>query len=511
MKRIAYKWQVIIIVVFGGWMINLDTTVVNVAFPTLRREFAAGIDETQWVISVYVLALGIATPLAGFLSDRFTIKRVYIAGLSVFLIGSLLSGLAPGLTPLIAARALQGFGGGIAQPLGIAMLFMSFPPKEQGRAFGVFGLMMIVAPALGPILGGLLADRDLWRWIFFINIPVGIVGIFFAAKLLRFEEEKKAKPFSFLSIITAVIGVASVLYATSVVNRYGWRSNLVIGFLVLGAVALCAFAIIDLRFAKAPLLDLRLFRKRTFLLASLIGYVAVLALFGAEFLLPVYLQALRGFTALHSGVILLPLAIAAGLMNPIAGRLYDKIGPRPLVIAGSSLLLVNTWNFAHLGVDTPISWILVLLGLRGLAVSLIMQATFTSALGKVTKRACPRGSSLVNSTRFVVQALGVAFLATVLSSALSPDVMAFQQTEQNSRTGNHQHGGLCQNNDIDDSQITTPEQEVMHRGCTENLRGLSGAYKVTFYASLAALLMGSLLPGWPGRWRGRDTNTAYRR
>lgn len=455
MAKIAYKWRVMITVVVGGWMINLDTTVINVAFPTLRREFAAGIDEAQWVISVYVLALGIATPLAGFLADRFSIKRTYIAGLSVFVIGSLLCGLAPGLTSLIVARALQGVGGGIAQPLGVAMLFMSFQTEEQGRAFGIFGLVMVVAPALGPLLGGILADRELWRWIFFVNIPVGIVGVFCASRLLRDKEAKQAKPFNPLSIIALALGVASILYATSVVNHYGWASKLVIGCLVLGVAALIAFAIVDLRFTEAPLLDLRLFRKRTFLMASLIGYVAVIALFGAEFLLPVYLQGLRGLTALQSGVILLPLAITAGLMNPIAGGLYDKFGPRPLVITGSILLLINTWQFAHLGTHTPISQIVVLLALRGLAIGLIMQATLTSALGKVTKPALPLGSSLVNSTRFVVQALGIALLATVLSSA-------------------HSNG--------------------------EDLRGFEQAYKITFYAALAALLMGLRLPGWPGNW-----------
>lgn len=444
-----------ITVVFGGWMISLDTTVINVAFPTLRREFGVGIDEAQWVMSVYVLALGIATPLAGFLSDRFSLKRTYIAGLSVFVIGSLLCGLAPGLTPLIAARALQGLGGGIAQPLGVAMIFMAFPPEEQGRAFGIWGLVMIVAPTLGPILGGLLADRDLWRWIFFVNVPIGVVGIIFASKLLRLKLNGELKPFNPLCIITAVLGVASILYATSVVNHYGWTSKIVIGSLLLGVAALIAFAIVDLRFTEAPLLDLRLFRKLTFLKASLIGYVAVVALFGADFLLPIYLQALRGLTATQSGMILLPLAITAGLMNPVAGRLYEKLGPRPLVVTGSLLLLVNTWQFAQLAADTPISLIMVLLVLRGLAVSLIMQATFTSALSKVTKDALPRGSSLVNSTRFVVQALGVALLATVLSS-------------------DHSHG--------------------------ENLRGFEQAYKITFYAASVSLLLGLCLPGWPGNW-----------
>ena len=457
--KIAYKWRVMITVVFGGWMINLDTTVINVAFPTLRREFAAGIDEAQWVISVYVLALGIATPLAGFLSDRFSIKRTYIAGLSVFVIGSLLCGLSPGLMPLIAARALQGFGGGIAQPLGFAMIFMSFPAQQQGRAFGIFGLVMVVAPSLGPIVGGLLADRELWRWIFFVNIPAGILAIIFASKLLRDKEAKQTKPFNPLCIITAVIGVASILYATSVVNQHGWTSTWVIGSLVLGVVALAAFTVIDLRFTEAPLLELSLFRKRTFLMANLIGYVAVVALFGAEFLLPIYLQTFRGLTATRSGMILLPLAITAGLMNPVAGRFYDKFGPRPLIITGSILLMINTWQFAHLGTDTPIRQIMFLLALRGLAISALMQATLTSALSKVTNDALPRGSSLVNSTRFVVQALGVALLATVLSGALSHE---------------------------------------------QDLRGFEQAYKITFFAALIALIIGLRLPGWPGNWTIRS-------
>jgi EmrB/QacA subfamily drug resistance transporter len=431
MAQLAYKWKVMITVVFGVWMIVLDSTVVNVAFPTVRRAFGAGIDSAQWVISVYVLALGIATPLAGFISDKFGLKNVYIGGLSVFLLGSLLSGVAPNLGSLIGARALQGVRGGIAQPLSVAMLFMSFPPREQGRAFGIFGVVMIVAPALGPILGGLLADWNLWRWIFFINIPIGLMGIILAAKLLQPAEQKQSAHLNPVSIVTVVIGFACVLYATSIANHYGWTSTQVLGFFGVGVAALCIFAVIDLKFVRDPLLDLRLFRERTFLTANVVGYVAVIALFGAEFLLPVYLQSLRGRTALQSGLILLPLAVTAGLVNPFAGRLSDKIGPRLLVIIGSIVLLVNSWQFAQLTADTAVSRILVLVGLRGIAISLIMQATYTTALGAVPRNAVPRGSSLVNSTRFLAQALGIAMLATVLGSALSPQSRQFQQQKRN--------------------------------------------------------------------------------
>src|SRR5689334_6394479 len=187
--RLAYKWKVLISVIFGIFMIILDTTVVNVAFQTIRREYNTSLSNSQWIISVYVLALGIATPMSGFLADRFGIKRMYVGGLAAFVIGSLLCGLAPTISSsiwlLVAARALQGFSGGVAQPLGSAQLYRTFPPKEQGVALGYFGIALVVAPALGPIMGGWLVDQGLWRWIFFINIPIGIVGVTLANRFLR--------------------------------------------------------------------------------------------------------------------------------------------------------------------------------------------------------------------------------------------------------------------------------------------------------------------------------------
>jgi DHA2 family multidrug resistance protein len=260
------------------------------------------------------------------------------------------------------------------------------------------------------------------------------------------------------------------------------------------------------KFVRDPLLNLSLFRDRTFLTANVVGYVAVIALFGAEFLLPVYLQSLRGRSALQSGLILLPLAVTAGLMNPFAGRIYDKIGPRVLVIIGSIVLLVNTWQFAQLTAQTSVARILMLVGLRGLAISLIMQATFTTALGAVPRNAVPRGSSLVNSTRFLAQALGVALLATVLGSALSPAVRQLQQ-QMTSDTSSSQHVGLCES--LDDKTIPTPDtQTPMRLGCEENLRGLRRAYTLTFCAAIFALVTGAFLPGWPLEWLGRGVAAA---
>src|ERR1044071_270035 len=224
-KGLEQKWKVLISVMFGIFMIILDSTIVNVAFPTLRREFGATLADAQWVLSIYVLALGVTTPVSGFLADRFGIKRMYLFGLSLFTLGSILCGFAPNLWMLIVARAIQGIGGGIAQPLGPAQLFRAFPPKEQGTALGLFGIALVFAPALGPILGGWLVDINLWRLIFFINIPIGILGVILGSRFLLDYQVQRKPAFDPLGLITAVIGFGSVLYAATIAESNGWTGS----------------------------------------------------------------------------------------------------------------------------------------------------------------------------------------------------------------------------------------------------------------------------------------------
>lgn len=520
-----YKWKVLISVMFGIFMIILDSTVVNVAFQTLRREFGRPLADTQWVLSIYVLALGITTPMSGFLGDRFGTKRVYLGGLSLFVVGSLLCGLAPTLTTLIIARAIQGVGGGLAQPLGPAMLYRAFPVREIGKALGMFGIVLTVAPALGPIMGGLLVDAEIWRAIFFLNVPIGIVGVFLGSRFLRNEVAPKKPAFDPLGLVLAVVGFGSVLYAASVAESSGWTSGSTLLFFGIGIAALLAFAIVELFIVKEPMLNLRLFKGRVFLNATLIGYVATVALFGAEFLMPVYLQAMRGRTALESGFILIAVALASGITTPLAGRFYDRIGPRPLVVIGFALLCVNTWQLAKIEALTSISTIVGLLFIRGLAVGMTLQTTFTTALGAVPRDQLPRGSSLQNSTRFVVQALSVAALATVLSSSLSPEVRAQQDAARESSTAAEAttRFGLCETpgvadqdnipaaalaslKGVPDAQRAAAAQKIragVQRACDETITGFENTYRITFVASVVALVLGLFLPGWPAKWLGR--------
>jgi DHA2 family multidrug resistance protein len=361
----------------------------------------------------------------------------------------------------------------------------------------------VVAPALGPILGGWLVDNDLWRWIFFINVPIGVVGVSIAARVLRELRHHMPPPLDVLGLVTEVIGFGAVLYAASIAADRGWTSPAVLFWFGLGFAGLLWFAFIELYVARSPLLDLRLFRNRTFLLASLVGYVSVIALFGAEFLLPVYLQALRGRTALETGFILLPLAFAAGLFMPLAGKLYDRIGPRPLVTLGFGVLLLNTWQLSLIEADTPISWILVLLALRGVALGLTVQTTFVTALSVVPLPAVTRGSSLVNATRQVVQSIGVALLATVLASTLSQPVRAMQRRmEALPPTEQAAPVGLCEPSTYP-AAAPPPAIQLLERACDESVAGFERAYRLTSYAALLALALGLLLPGWPFAWAGR--------
>jgi EmrB/QacA subfamily drug resistance transporter len=464
----SYKWKLLVSVIFGIFMSTLDTTAVNVAFPTLRAEYAVSLYQAQWIVSVYVLSLGMATPVAGFLGDRYGTKRIYVLGLVTFVVGSLAAGVAPSLGSLIVARALQGIGGGIAMPCATAMLFREFPRSRLGLALGLFGVALLFAPALGPVLAGWFIDQHHWRWIFFVNVPIGLLGIGLAARWLseqRVEHAPTIDRWTAASVIAAVMGFGLLLYGVSVVSVFGWASARVVSALGVSVASLGALVIIELR-GTSPLLDIRLFRQRTFLVATLVGYVTVVAFFGAEFLLPLYLQVLRHRSALDAGLALLPLALGAGLTMPVAGILYDRMGPRPLIVVGFTLLLYNTWTLAHLTATTSYRVILGQMALRGFALGLAVQTPFTAALASVAHNVTARASSLVISTRLAVQAIGVAILATLAASTV--------------QSGEH---GV-------------------------SLQGISRAYTLTFVLSAIALALGFLLPGRLGPHRSNEPGLA---
>jgi len=416
---LAYKWVVASIVVFGVFMSILDQTIVNIAIPRLQSAFGADIHSVQWVLTAYILTQGVITPTAGYFADILGTKRFYIISLAAFTIGSVLCGLAWSLPSLIFFRVLQGAGGAALFPLSITMLFREFPPQERGIASGVFGVPALLAPALGPTLGGYLVTYAGWQAIFFINLPIGILAIVLVSIFIRETQVQTNQRFDFLGFFFIALGLASVLYGLSDASTDGWGSVQVIGTIIGGLIALTIFVFVELSIVRRegrPLLDLRLFTNRPFTLSIIASLFVIFSLFGGVFLFPLYLQSIRGQSAFEAGVLLLPQALAAMVSTIVGGRLVDRIGVRGIMIPGLLVLALATWQLSFLSLYTSYGWIQFVLIIRGLALGLCVQPLTVSGLSEIQPRQLAQASSLNTVARAVASSLGIAVLATLVQT-----------------------------------------------------------------------------------------------
>lgn len=416
---LAYKWIVAIVVVFGLFMSILDTTIVNIAIPRLQTAFGADLHSVQWVITGYTLAQGVAIPLTGYFSNRFGLKRFYIIALTAFTLGSLLCGLAWSLPVLIAFRILQGFGGSFLLPMTITLLYREFPPQERGVATGFLGIPILLAPALGPSLGGYIVTYGSWQLIFFINVPIGILAVILSFLLLREFRPEGRERFDFGGFVFVAAGLASVLYALSSASTDGWGSTTVLGFLIGGFLALIIFVVIELSIIRRegqPLLDLRVFANASFTSANLANICITFALFGGLFVIPIYLQNLRGLSAFQTGVLLIPQALGSMVSSLVGGRLVDRLGVRAVVIPGLLIAAFAFWELSFISLYTSYSWFQVLLVVRGLGIGLVAQPLIVAALAEIPPRQLSQASAINSVVRSVASSLAVAILATIIQT-----------------------------------------------------------------------------------------------
>ncbi len=416
---LAYKWVVASVVVFGVFMSILDQTIVNIAIPRLQTAFGADIHSVQWVLTAYILTQGVITPTAGYFADTLGTKRFYIISLAAFTIGSVLCGLAWSLPALIFFRVLQGAGGAALFPLSITMLFREFPPQERGIASGVFGVPALLAPAIGPTLGGYLVTYAGWQAIFFINLPIGILAIVLVTLFIRETTAQVNQRFDFLGFFFVALGLTAVLYGLSDASTDGWGSGQVIGSIIVGLIALVIFVFVELAIVRRegrPLLDLRLFTNRPFTLSIIASLFVIFSLFGGVFLFPLYLQSLRGQSAFQAGVILLPQALAAMVATIVGGRLVDRIGVRGVMVPGLLILAYATWQLSFLSLYSSYGWIQLILIIRGLALGFCVQPLTVAGLSEINPRQLAQASSLNTVARAVASSLGIAILATLVQT-----------------------------------------------------------------------------------------------
>ncbi len=416
---VAYKWIVALVVIFGAFMSILDQTIVNIAIPRLQSAFGADLNGVQWVLTAYILTQGVVTPTTAFFTNRVGIKRFYVLSLSLFTLGSALCGLAWSLPILITFRIIQGIGGAFLFPVAITLLYQEFPPNQRGLASGIFGIAALLAPAVGPTLGGYIVTYADWPLIFFINVPIGILGVVLAIFLLRDGREDVRSSFDVAGFALVAIGLASLLYALSDASTDGWSSAKVLAFLIGGLIVLVIFVFVEIsmsRRERQPLVDLRLFTNVPYLTSNIANVLITFAFFGGLFIFPVYLQNLRGLSAFQAGLLLLPQAFASIISALIGGRIVDRVGVRVVVIPGLVVLAFTLWQFTFLTLDTPYIWLQGMFVLRGIALGLIIQPLNVSALSDINPRRFAQASSLYTVMRFVSTSLGIAVLATLVQT-----------------------------------------------------------------------------------------------
>ncbi len=411
----TYRWWVLVTVVFGAFASILDATIVNTALPRIQRDFGADLHLASYVATAYILAAGVLVPATGFLANRFGSKRVYIASLVVFTFGSALCGVAPNIGLLIAFRVLQGAGGAALFPLSFAMLFSVFTGKDRGRANGIFGIPVLVAPALGPSLGGYLTQYVDWRWVFYVNLPVGIIGVVMAARVLREQRPEASRRFDAPGFLLAAVGLGLLLFGLSNLAYDGWQSTgTVSGPILVSLLLLGTFVPVELR-ARQPLLQLRLYVRRTFLLGTLIVVVGVVGLLGPAFLLPQYLQVLRQETPFAAGMLLLWQGIGSVIGTITSGQVYNRVGPRRLIFAGLIIVTLTSFWLAFWTTATANLLVLpVILFLRGIGLPLTMQSTNTVLLEGINGPLLPEATTLNVVGRNVMGSLGIAVLTNYL-------------------------------------------------------------------------------------------------
>jgi EmrB/QacA subfamily drug resistance transporter len=399
----------------GLIMAVLDTTIVNVALDTLSRDLHAPLSTIQWVSTGYLLSLAAVIPLSGWVTERFGSKRTWIASIALFAMGSALCALATSAGELIAFRVVQGLGGGMLMPVGFTLIAQSAGPRRVGQALGLVGVPILLGPIFGPIIGGLIIDNAAWQWIFVVNVPIAVVAIAVAARLLRADAGRSNPgPLDWLGAALLCPGLAGVVFGLSETETHGGiTAPIAFGPILLGLALVAMFTWRSLH-AERPLIDPRLFASRGFRAAAITTFLLGAALFGSLFVLPLYYQVDRGQSALAAGLHLAPQGIGAALMLPFSGRLTDRIGGGPVVVAGCATIALATIPLAFVTDHTSYVLLGFVLFVRGLGLGASIQPVTASAYALLESGQVPRATAALNSVRQIGASIGTALLAVVL-------------------------------------------------------------------------------------------------
>lgn len=408
-------YGMIAILFIGAFVAILNETLLNVALPSIMEEFEVNATAVQWLSTGYMLINGILIPASAFFIQRFSDKKLFITAMLLFTLGTLLASLAPAFGVLLGARMIQASGSAIMMPLLMNVMLTAFPVEKRGAAMGMFGLVMITAPAIGPTLSGWLIEHYSWRMLFDLVLPIAILTLVLAFFKLKDVTSQRAIKLDVHSLFLSSIGFGGLLYGFSSAGEKGWDHPLVYGTIIIGVIALITFILRQLRMDD-PMLEFRIFKYPMFALSSAISIVIAVAMFSAMILMPIYVQTIRGISPMESGLLMLPGAIVMGIMSPITGKLFDKYGARTLAVIGLIITVVTTYYFSKIGLNTAYSTLVLLFTFRMFGMSMVMMPVMTNGLNQLPAINNPHGTAMNNTLQQVSGAIGSALLITVMNN-----------------------------------------------------------------------------------------------
>ena len=400
----------------GAFVAFLNSTFMNVAIPDIMKELNISVSTAQWLSTGYMLVLGIMIPFTAFLIDRFKTRTLFFMSIGLFTIGTILGATAKNFDMLLAARLIQAAGAGVVMPLMQTVFLIIFPIEKRGLAMGIVGIVIAFAPALGPTLSGWIINSYPWRYLFYVTLPLAVLDLILGAFLLKNVTETKKVSIDLLSAVTSILGFGGLLLGTSNAGNDGFGNVNVYLPLIVGVVALVIFVVRQLKMEE-PMLNLRVFKNKTFTFSTIIVMIAYAGLISSELIIPMYLQQVRGVSAFTAGLILMPGAIVMGIVNPITGKLFDKIGARALALIGLLIYAGGTFAFGFLKISTTEMYVMIMYAVRFLGLSMFLMPLTTSGLNSLERKLYSHANAVNNTMRQIAGAIGTSILVTLMSKS----------------------------------------------------------------------------------------------
>ena len=409
-------YGIIAILFTGAFVAIFNQTLLNVALPSIMADFEIDASTAQWLVTAYMLVNGILIPASAYLIQRYSNRSIFIVAMSLFALGTLLAAVAPTFSILLIGRMIQASGAALMMPLLMNVMLAAFPVEKRGQAMGVFGLVMVVAPAIGPTLSGFIVEHYSWRVLFWIVLPVAVIPLalgIFKLKNLTFQDRNIS--LDTVSLILSTLGFGGILYGFSSAGTLGWTDPVVVATIAVGIVSLIIFILRQLKLDE-PLLQIRIYKYPMFALSSAISVVVSMSMFSAMILMPIYIQNIKGISPIDSGLLMLPGALVMGVMSPVTGRLFDRFGAKVLAIPGLAIVVITTFMFSQLSLDSSFVNIMLIYTLRMFGISMVMMPVMTNGLNTLPMKSYPHGTAINNTLQQVAGAVGSAFLISIMNA-----------------------------------------------------------------------------------------------